>query len=153
MHTHARRPLARPKYTFCQIAGTSELCWKLLWRQLHLCNVMMGKMKLPFKEKAYIPKEKLTDYILSESHPVGSSKAKFFRGLGFDETNVGQLTKSILRIAKTNDVKDVRKFSYGTNYIVEGSIETPIGKTVIITTVWFAQTEKNRPRFVTAYPV
>ncbi|OGE38109.1 hypothetical protein A3B45_05415 [Candidatus Daviesbacteria bacterium RIFCSPLOWO2_01_FULL_39_12] len=110
-------------------------------------------MKLPFKEKACIPKEKLTDYILSESHPVGSSKAKFFRGLGFDETNVDQLAKSILKVARTNNVKSVRKFTYGTNYIVEGVIETPIGKAVKITTVWFMKTEKSRPSFVTAYPV
>ena len=110
-------------------------------------------MKLPNRKKAYVPKEKLTDYILSESHPVGSSKAKFFRGLGFDETNVGKLAKLLLRIAKENDVKNVRKFSYGTNYILEGTIETPIGSTVKIMTVWFIKTEKSRPGFVTAYPV
>ncbi len=110
-------------------------------------------MKLPQADKAIVPREKLIDYILSESHPVGSSKAKFFRGLGFDETNVGKLAKSLLRIAKENDVKNVRKFSYGTNYIVEGTIETPIGKTVKIVTVWFIKTEKSRPSFVTAYPV
>jgi len=110
-------------------------------------------VKLPQADKAIVPREKLIDYILSESHPVGSSKAKFFRGLGFDETNVGKLAKSLLRIAKENDVKNVRKFSYGTNYIVEGTIETPIGKTVKIVTVWFIKTEKSRPSFVTAYPV
>jgi len=110
-------------------------------------------MKLPNSNKAIIPKEKLTDYILSESHPVGSSKAKFFRGLGFDEINVDKLAKSLLRVTKEHDVKNVRKFSYGTNYIVEGTIETPIGKTVKIVTVWFLKTEKSRPSFVTAYPV
>ena len=110
-------------------------------------------MKLPNRKKSYVPKKKLTDYILSESHPVGSSKAKFFRGLGFDETNVGKLAKSLLQIAKENDLKNVRKFSYGTNYIVEGTIETPIRKTVKIVTVWFIKTEKTRPSFVTAYPV
>jgi len=39
------------------------------------------------------------------------------------------------------------------NYILEGTIETPIGKTVKIVTVWFIKTEKTRPGFVTAYPV
>lgn len=110
-------------------------------------------MKLPNSDKAYIPKEKLTDYILSESHPVGSTKAKYFRGLGFDETNLNQLAKSLLTVAKTNEVKGVRKFAYGVNYIVEGTIETPIRKIVSITTVWFTKTEKSRPSFVTAYPV
>ena len=57
-------------------------------------------MKLPQGDRAIISREKLTDYILSESHPVGSSKAKFFRGLGFDETNIDKLAKSLLRVAK-----------------------------------------------------
>jgi len=110
-------------------------------------------MKLPQADKAIISREKLTDYILSESHPVGSSKARFFRGLGFNETNVGKLAKLLLRIPKENDIKNVRKFSYGTNYVIEGTIKTPNGKTVKITTVWFMKTEKNKPGFVTAYPV
>lgn len=110
-------------------------------------------MKLPRRKSAYIPKGKLTDYLLSESHPVGSSKAKFFRGLGFDEENVDQLAESLLQIGKNNDVKKVRKFTYGTNYMLEGTIKTPIGKTVEIITVWFIKTEKSRPSFVTAYPV
>lgn len=110
-------------------------------------------MKLPNSNNAIIPKEKLTDYILSETHPVGSSKAKYFRGLGFNEANVEQLAKLLLHIAQTSDVKNVRKFAYGTNYTVEGAIETPTGKVVYITTVWFIKTEKSRPSFVTAYPV
>ena len=110
-------------------------------------------MKLPNFNKAIVPKEKLTDYILSESHPVGSSKAKFFRGLGFNEENVNQLAKLLLQIGRKNDVKNTRKFTYGTNYMIEGIIKTPIGKTVKITTVWFTKTEKSRPSFVTAYPV
>ena len=110
-------------------------------------------MKLPNRKNAYIPEGKLADYLLSESHPVGGSKAKFFRGLGFDEENIDQLAKSFLQIGKKNDVKNVRKFLYGTNYTIEGRIEAPVGKTVRIVTVWFMKTEKNRPGFVTAYPV
>ena len=110
-------------------------------------------MKLPYSKNAYIPEEKLVDYLLSETHPVGSSKAKFFRGLGFSEVNVGQLAKLLLHIARTNDVKDIRKFAYGTNYVIEGILGIPGGKNVTITTVWFVQTEKSRPSFVTAYPV
>ncbi|OGE29722.1 hypothetical protein A2772_03065 [Candidatus Daviesbacteria bacterium RIFCSPHIGHO2_01_FULL_38_8b] len=110
-------------------------------------------MKLPQADKAIISREKLTDYILSESHPVGSSKARFFRGLGFNETNVGKLAKLLLRIPKENDIKNVRKFSYGTNYVIGGTIETPNGKTVKIITVWFMKTEKTKPSFVTTYPV
>lgn len=111
-------------------------------------------MKLPFRENAYIPEGKLTEYLLSETHPVGSSKAKFFRRLGFDETNVDKLAKSLLRIAKTNDVNETIEFVYGINYVIEGIIKTPSRKTGNIKkTVWFTKTPESSPSFVTAYPV
>ena len=45
-------------------------------------------MKLAYRKKAHIPIEKLTEYILSETHTVGRLKAKFFRAAGFDQSNV-----------------------------------------------------------------
>jgi len=110
-------------------------------------------VKLPNRESAVISKNKLVKYLLSETHPVGKAKARFFRKLGFNETNVGKLAKLLLRIPKENDIKNVRKFSYGTNYVIGGTIETPNGKTVKIITVWFMKTEKTKPSFVTTYPV
>ena len=110
-------------------------------------------MKLPNCKNAFISKEKLTDYLLSETHPVGSAKAKFFRKLGFNELNVNRLEKLLLRIAKTNDIKNTREFDYGTNYVIEGIITTPAGKAITIATVWFVKQENSKPSFVTAYPV
>lgn len=110
-------------------------------------------MKLSFRQNAYIPREKLTKYLLSETHPVGSSKARFFRSLGFDETNTDKLTESLLRISQENDVKEARNLLYGTNYVIDGKMETPSGRVAMITTVWFIKTGQTRPRFVTAYPV
>lgn len=110
-------------------------------------------MKLPNREKAVVPKDKLTKYLLSEAHPVGMAKARFFRKLGFNESNVDKFRKALLKIAQENDVKKEKKFEYGINYAIDGAIETPAGKSVMITTIWFAQTVKSRPNFVTAYPV
>lgn len=110
-------------------------------------------MKLPNSKDAVISKEKLTDYLLSENHPVGSAKAKFFRKLGFNESNVSRLEKLLLKVAKTNNIKNIREFSYGTNYVIEGLIKTPTEKTVTIVTVWFVKQNQSRPSFVTAYPV
>lgn len=110
-------------------------------------------MKLPNRDQAIVPKAKLVDYLLSKTHPVGNSKAKFFRKLKFDETNTETLAISLLKVARENDIKSTREFSYGTNYIIEGEIDTPIGKTVKIITVWFIKIEKIKPSFVTAYPV
>ncbi len=110
-------------------------------------------MKLPNRDKAIVPKDKLVRYLLSDTHPVGSTKARFFRGLGFNETNIAKLENALLKMARTNDVNDERNFKFGTNYSINGVIETPSGKTVTITSVWFVKTASSRPSFVTACPV
>ncbi len=45
-------------------------------------------MKLPHRENAYVPAAKLFDYLLSETHPVGRLKSRFFRSAGFHEGNL-----------------------------------------------------------------
>jgi len=39
-------------------------------------------MKLPHREHAYIPREKITGYLLNPEHPKGRGKAKFFTPIG-----------------------------------------------------------------------
>ena len=39
-------------------------------------------------------------------HPVGSAKARFFRKLGFNESNVDELEKALFKIAKSDDVQE-----------------------------------------------
>ena len=56
-------------------------------------------MKLPNGKNAIVSKEKLTDYLLSETHATGKFKAKFFRNLGFDETNANLFEETIRKIA------------------------------------------------------
>ncbi|OGE11157.1 hypothetical protein A3A60_03555 [Candidatus Curtissbacteria bacterium RIFCSPLOWO2_01_FULL_42_26] len=110
-------------------------------------------MKLPNRDKAIISTNKLVTYLLSETHPVGSTKARFFRGLGFNETNIDKLENALLKMVRSNNVNKERNFKFGTNYAINGAIETPSGKTVTITSVWFVKTVGSRPSFVTAYPV
>ena len=109
-------------------------------------------MKLPGVDKAIVPEKKLTEYLLSETHAVGRFKARFFRSLGFNETNVELLQKEILNLANSNNIEDIEQSDYGTKYILEGAIKTPIGKGVKIKTVWIIEKGKSQPIFITAYP-
>ena len=110
-------------------------------------------MKLPNLENAYIPSPKLHDYLLSKTHSVGRWKARFFRALGFDETNVDVLEQRLIAIAHSEEVKDIVPSAHGTKYVVEGSLQTPAGGLVQVRTVWIIDADQNRPRFVTAYPL
>lgn len=109
-------------------------------------------MKLPYREFAYVPQSKLKDYLLSETHVVGRSKAKFFRMFGFDETNIDVLEHGLVEIAQTRDVKDELSSPHGKKYVIDGTLMTPIGKSVKIETVWIIDKGQDKPRFITAYP-
>ncbi len=112
-----------------------------------------GSVKLPYRKNASISKKKIKDYLLSQTHPVGKLKAKFFYSIGFSQTNVKKLEKLLRKITLNEDVVDIISSEYGDKYLIEGTIKSTKGKSVRIQTVWIIETGKNRPRFVTAYPV
>lgn len=109
-------------------------------------------MKLPNREKAYIPSSKLKAYLLSETHVVGRGKAKFFRMFGFDETNTDSLEQGLIAIAQNEDVKTETVSAHGAKYVIGGSLQTPSGRAIRLTTVWIIDKGQDRPRFVTAVP-
>jgi hypothetical protein len=109
-------------------------------------------VKLPNREKAYVPPRKLIDYLLSPSHPVGGSKARFFRSAGFDEANAASLERALIDIARSEDVTEIEQTPHGTKYVIEGDIRTPAGGTRRVRTVWIIDAGRAVPRFVTAYP-
>ena len=109
-------------------------------------------MQLPNRRQAYIPRRKLTDYLLSDTHAVGRSKAQFFRALGFDETNVTLLEQDLLAIAQNEPVTEVVLSPHGTKYVIDAPLATPSGTVAQIRTVWIIETTTDSPRFVTAYP-
>jgi hypothetical protein len=41
----------------------------------------------------------------------------------------------------------------GTTYLVEGPLETPLGRKPRLRTVWLVETGELAPRFITAYPL
>jgi hypothetical protein len=82
-------------------------------------------MNLPHHEQAFVPPEKLSDYLLSLSHPIGRSKAVFFRALGYDENNTERLVEALLNIARTGDVRDTIETKYGVKYVVLGELTGP----------------------------
>lgn len=109
-------------------------------------------MKLPNRERAIVPKNKLDKYLLSETHSVGKAKAKFLRGFGFDESNLELLELGLIHIAQGNEVANIAETDRGTKYLIDGRMTTPIGEEIILRTVWIIERGEDYPRFVTAYP-
>ena len=109
-------------------------------------------MKLPNAENAVIDSEKLHDYLLSPSHPVGRFKAAFFSSLGYTQENWRQFEADLRRQHLSKDAILHQETSYGRKYEIHGKIRGPAGKTRGIISVWIILVDEDVPRFVTAYP-
>jgi len=110
-------------------------------------------MELPNKFHAYVSINKITDYLLSETHIVGRTKARFFRSFGFDETNVSQFEQGLIHIAQTESVAEITETIYGKKYVIDGELKTPDGGLIHLRTVWIIETGDDIPKLVTAYPL
>ena len=110
-------------------------------------------MELPYKSKAHVPLEKITDYLLSETHAVGKSKARYFRSYGYDNRHASQLANGLLAIAQNAQMANSERSPYGTKYTLDGQLETPKGVMILVRTIWIVEKGQDAPRFVTAYPI
>ena len=111
-------------------------------------------MKLPHRKNAIIRREKITGYLLSLTHEKGKSKAKFFRGIGFNDANIDEFEKALLKIGKSNEVKEIdkKKSKYVIKYIIRGLIDAPNGKQYKVKTVWAVDVGSEIPHLSTAHP-
>ena len=112
-------------------------------------------MFLPNKEQAIISAEKLKNYLLSDSHPIGRSKATFFKGLGFSATNVSEFDQAIRDLIQTHAVQETLSTAYGTKYIVNGILNGSAQQSHLVRTVWIVEEEgeETYPKLVTVYPI
>ena len=110
-------------------------------------------MRLPNAEQAQIDPNKLKEYLLSETHPIGRSKARFLHDIGYNESKPEILEETLLKIARTEEIVETVQSVHGTKYIIDGMIIPPQGDQVRLRTVWIVDRGQDYPRFVTAYPL
>uniref|UniRef100_A0A7C2P2M5 DUF6883 domain-containing protein n=1 Tax=Schlesneria paludicola TaxID=360056 RepID=A0A7C2P2M5_9PLAN len=106
---------------------------------------------LPDAANAVIPLEKVADYLLSDTHPVGRHKAKWFRRHGYLSTQPELLHDALQECAEHGDVTETIAVDYGTKYVVTHEVTSPTGKRLTLRTVWIIELGLP-PRLVTAYP-
>jgi hypothetical protein len=68
-------------------------------------------MKLPNHERAGVPREKITNYLLSPTHRDGRSKAEFFTRFGFSASGWDVLDAALRRHATENEVTSIEERS------------------------------------------
>ena len=110
-------------------------------------------MKLPEYANATVAEVKITQYLLSPTHPVGRSKARYFIAHGFSLDRWQELVEALRRHAAENDVVEIQQTPRGISYTVEGVLATPLGRRPMVRVVWFQDIGENAPHLVTAYPL
>ena len=109
-------------------------------------------MLIPNATLAVVPPDKVNDYLLSPSHPVGRYKARWLLSLGYDRSRPQQLADDLLTVVHSGTTFTTIESPFGVKYTVPGRILTPSGMSVAVVTVWIAESIDPRPRLVTAYP-
>lgn len=108
-------------------------------------------LKVPNRREAFIDPEKLRDYLLAPSHPVGRFKAQYFRSLGYTRASWKKLSADLIAMLE-NEVREARETSFGCKYRVDGLLRGPAAVAGEITTIWIILNGEHVPRFITAYP-
>ena len=109
-------------------------------------------MRVPNSDRGVIDSSKLRDYILSDAHPVGRFKARFFHSLGYSQDGPGRLEQDLYLHLQQHDASPGETSQYGTKYLVRGILTGLNGRSVEVVSVWIVRVNEDFPRVVTAYP-
>jgi uncharacterized protein DUF6883 len=110
-------------------------------------------MKLPNPDKLVVEREKITDYLLNPAHRYGASKARFFSEFGFRVERWEVFAEALREHGRSHDVARVRETGFGPRYVIEGELDTPIGRRPRVRTVWQMDEGAVAPRLISAYPL
>jgi hypothetical protein len=106
--------------------------------------------RMPNAERAFVPEEKVTRYLLDPRNPRSRGKPGFFGSFGFRREAWGELVQALLAHAREGEVVEQEETPFGTQYLVEGSLTAPDGRAPLVRAVWLERGEG--PRLITAFP-
>jgi hypothetical protein len=108
-------------------------------------------MKLPSQD-AIIAPAKLRDYLLSEEHPDGRSKARYLARLGYSREEWERLSRDLREQILPLEARAVGESPWGSKYEILGVLRGPSGRAAWIRSIWIVRQQETRPRLVTLTP-
>ena len=109
-------------------------------------------MPIPHADRAHVPTDKITAYLLNVDHPVGGPKATWFLKLGYVIEEPTILADDFVAIVRGSDDFTETISRHGVKYIVRGELLSPNQQQVDVVTVWIVESHTSHARLVTAYP-
>ena len=93
-------------------------------------------MPFPEAERAIVTEEKVRDYLLNPSHPIGGSKAVWFASIGYSIENWQDLIDDLMLLAGSVEDFVAKPSPFGVKYEVIGKIGRPGHHPADVITVW-----------------
>ena len=100
-----------------------------------------------------MPSRKITHYLLSTAHRDGQHKAEFFRSFGFKLEAWEELASALLNHARHYEVAEIVPTPFGRNFVIEGALSAPDGRSPKVRIVWFIAKDEEIATLATAYPL
>jgi hypothetical protein len=100
---------------------------------------------------ATVPREKVTGYLLSASHPIGRYKAAFFATLGYSADAPEVFERDISNLLGA-EILEPKATKYGSQFVSRGLLTGPNGRRAYVRAIWIILSGEHSPRLVTAYP-
>ena len=108
-------------------------------------------MKLPGGDRAEVDPRKLSDYCLSNTHPVGKHKAAvFLAALGLTAADAPSLQELLLRAAIEGEADFERGDEFGERYRLDFEVPTSSGR-AMLRSAWIVRSGEDFPRLTTCY--
>ncbi|MBX3728839.1 MAG: adhesin [Candidatus Sumerlaeia bacterium] len=103
-------------------------------------------------DRFVVDKRKAVDYLLSEDHPEGKSKAAFFVSLGFSPQRWEELCESLAQAGLQGETIEQERNRFGEKLVRVSEVAGPSGAKRLVRTVWFRSIPAVGWRLVSAYP-
>jgi hypothetical protein len=109
-------------------------------------------MPIPNADRAVVPTEKVTEYLLNPLHPVGGPKARWLFALGYRLESPEELANDLLGVVRTSEDFTMQADRFGVKFVVKGLLTRPNGRSARVLTIWMMEHDTSFPRLVSAFP-
>lgn len=106
---------------------------------------------MPNNELSIIAESKITDYLLSNTPPIGKHKANFFSRFGFCLSEIETFRNALLQHSHEREIETNEETEYGNKYKLKCEFQTPDNINPCIVTVWIIENGDESPKLITAY--
>ena len=112
-----------------------------------------ARMKLPNASALIVERNKILQYLLNPLHRYGAVKERFFTAFGFRADAWQILAEALRTHGRTHEIVRAHETGFGPRYVVEGELNTPVGRRPRVRSVWQFDKGTIAPRLITAYPM